>query len=453
MLKKLRKVSLGMSMAATLVVAPLSLQAGAVEGLTESTSAGLEAPNFEHQLVRINTGINFVRLSHDIMMEMPISEDAEWVDKTVANMDMDMVKATLALDEVKNDAYFSTAPITNLILRRPVISMSPAIIRLYYVASVMYKNKANSYILDADGNQIMDKDGKPKQNGNEKFHIPDFNEFPDVTNLTTYSKFKDDPKVSLVNVEAKNGNLYTNVESAIIALLPEDLGERAKTALEEKNVVLEEFKLSKANVALLEAWIDDDKHANDPDLENKRKGLALAQEKNTILEEKFNQKKDVYLAILDQGAIQIEANFDANKIPLAKKIDKLLELVDDGAINAISLFTAASIGIYRGLGEVDKEMKAILAAQALTTLVGNQKQFLIERYKRMLVGAVMAIPNVTVGTYYVIAGRGTISTYKDVVGAVIDGAEVQEQAAQDAQEAAKVQEAQEAAEASSTETK
>jgi len=453
MIKRLKKVSLGISIAVALAVAPVSLQAGAGEGLSESSSAAFEAPNFEHQLVRINTGINFTRLSHDIMHNMPISEDAEWVDKTVADMNMDIVKATLALDEVKNDAYFSTAMITNAILRRPTPHMSPAIIRLYYVASVMYKNKSNSYILDEQGNKVLDKDGKPKQNGNEKFHIPDFNEFPDVTNLKTYAQFKDDPNVQLIDVEAKNGNLYKNVETAVLALLPDDLQERAQLALDEKNVILVDFQASRANVALLEAWLDDDKHANDPDLENKKKGLELAKAKNDALEEQYNKKKDIYLAILDQGALQIEADFDASKVPLARKTEKLLELVDDGAINAISLFGAAMIGIYRGYGEVDKEMKAILAAQALTTLIGNQKQFLIERYKRMVIGSIMAIPNISVGTYYITAGRGTISTYKDVVGAVVDGAEAQEAAQKEAQEMAKAHEAEEAAKAPSTETK
>ena len=455
MLKRLKKVSLGMSMVAALVVAPSSLQAGVGEGLSESTSAMLEAPNFEHQLVRINTAINFTRLSHDIMHDMPISEDAEWVDKTVANMNQEMYRQVQALDEVKNDAYFSTVMITNIILRRPMVTMSPAIMRLYYVASVMYKNKANSYILDADGQKVLDKNGKPKQNGNENFHLPDFNEFPDVSNLKTYAQFKADPKVALIEVEAKNGNLYKNVEAAILGLLPDDLEEKAELALAERNEVLVDFQASRSNVAVQEAWLDDDKHLNDPDLENKKKGLETAKAKNEALEKKYNEKKNAYLAILDQGALQIEADFDESKVPLARKTEELLELVDDGAINAASLLAAASAGIVikGGYNEIGNEMKAIAAAQLLTSLVGNQKQFLIERYKRMVVGAVMAIPNIAVATYYIAAGRGTISTYKDVVGAVVDGAEAKEAAEKEAAEMAKAHEAEEAAKAASTETK
>jgi len=453
MLKRLKKVSLGMSMVAALVVAPISLQAGVGEGLSESSSAAMESPNFEHQLVRINTGINYIRISYDIMLEMPISEDAEWADLCVRTMDKKMVTDTLALDDVKNDAYFSTVMITNLILRRPVPPMSPAIIRLYYVASVIYKNKANSYILDEAGEKVIGSDGKAKQNGNQNYHIPDFNEFPDVTNLDTFVKFKKDSKVSLIKVEAKNGNSYTNVAKAIIALLPDSLQDKAKESRAELLVAREEVASTKGEVAVLEVWLDDEKNAGSPDIADKKEGLEVAKKKNEMAEKVYDEKEDIYFSILDQGALQIEADFDVSKVPLAKKVDNLLGLVDDGAINAGSLFTAAMIGIYRGLGEYDKELKAILVAQALTTLVGNQKQFLIERYKRMLVGTLMAIPNIAVGSYYLASGRGAISTYKDVVGAVLDGAEAQEEAAKAAAEAAKVQEAEEAAKAPSTETK
>ncbi len=453
MFKRLKKVSLGISMVAALAVAPLSLQAGVGEGLSESSSAMLEAPNFEHQLVRINTGVNFIRLTSDVMLEMPISEDAEWADLCVRTMDKKMVVDTLALDDVKNDAYFSTVMITNLLLRRPVISMSPTIIRLYYVASVIYKNKANSYVLDEAGEKIMGKDGKPKQNGNQNYHIPDFNEFPDVTNMDSFVKFKKDPKVSLIEVEAKNGNSYANVAKAIIALLPDSLQDKAKESRAELLVAREEVASTKGEVALLETWLDDEKNAGNPEKADKEAALEVAKKKNEMAEKAYDEKEEIYFSILEQGALQIEADFDASKVLLAKKIDNLLSLADDGAINAGSLFAAAMVGIYRGLGEYDKELKAILAAQALTTLVGNQKQFLVERYKRMLVGTLMAIPNIAVGSYYLASGRGAISTYKDVVGAVLDGAEAQEEAAKAAAEAAKVQEAEEAAKAPSTETK
>lgn len=428
---RLKKITINISII-VLLISPTFLFSGKVEGLSESSSALAEAPNFEHQLVRINTAINYTRLSNDIMKNMPISEDAKWVDKTVATMDSSMVSHTLALDEVRNDAYFSTALLTNVILRRPVPHISPTIIRLYYIASVIYKNKSN---------------------GHPKFHIPDFNEFPDIKDIKTYAKFKENPKVQLIDVEAKNANLYENVEAAILSLLPDNLQERAELALDEKNIALNDYQDSMANVAVLESWLNDNKHLYNPDRKDKQRALLLSKEKNNILEENFNNKKDIYLAILDKAALEIESNFDTDKIPLAKKIDKLLELVDDAAINSISLFTAAGIGIYKGYSEVDKEIKAILKAQALSSLVGNQKIYLIERYKRMLVGTVTAIPNVSIGTYYVLADRSTISTYKNVVGAVLEGAEARDAAIEQTQEDTQVNKAQEAAEASSTETK
>jgi len=200
MIKRLKNTVIGLSIVAAIAIAPSSLQAGAMEGLTESTSAGLESPNFEKQLVRINTGINFVRLGSDVMESMPISEDSEWVDKVVANMDADMVRETMNLKEVKTDAYFSTVTLTNGILGRLDVPMSPAMIRLYYVASVIYKNESNLYKKDANnqfeldekgnkiplffkkddkGEFILDKAGK--KIADIDYIIPDMNEFPDVT--------------------------------------------------------------------------------------------------------------------------------------------------------------------------------------------------------------------------------------------------------------------------------
>lgn len=407
MLKKIKNTVLGLSLVASMAISPSSLNAGVAEGLSESTSAGLEAPNFEHQLVRINTGINFIRLSADILENMPISEDAEWVDKVVANMDMDMINSTLALDEVRNDAYFSTAMLTNLILHRPVLHMSPIIIRLYYVSSVVYKNKSN---------------------GHPDFHMPDMNEFPDITNLKTYTRFKENEKVAMIDVEAKGGNLYKNVDAAILALLPESSKEAAEEANSEFLVARENLRAAIQNVEVIDLWINDEKNSGNPDMASRKQDLETAEAKKDEVEGLYDEKKNIYFAILDKGAEAIEANFDPSKVALAKKVDKLLEFVDDGAINAISLFTAASIGIYKGYGEVDKELKAILLAQAATNLVGNQKMFLIQRYERMFKGTLLAIPNVTLGTYVLGAARGKISTYKNVVEAVLDGAEAMNEA-------------------------
>jgi len=230
-------------------------------------------------------------------------------------------------------------------------------------------------------------------------------------------------------------------------MLPDAMQESANSAYDEFMEQREIFEVSASKVQLIEAWLDDEKNEGNPDMDNRRKGLEVAEAEEKKEEAVFNDKKNVYLAILDKGADAIEANFDPSDVILAQKIDKLLEVVDDGAINAVSLFTAAGIGITRGYGEIGNEMKAILAAQALTSLVGNQKQFLIERYERMLTGTLLAIPNVAVGTYYVVAGRGKISTYKDVVEAVLDGAKVMEESSQAQVLEQKIEEAQPTAQA------
>jgi hypothetical protein len=64
-----------------------------------------------------------------------------------------------------------------------------------------------------------------------------------------------------------------------------------------------------------------------------------------------------------------------------------------------------------------------MVAQGLTDLVGNQKQYIGERYERMLTGTLLAVPNIGIGTYYAIAQSSSVGKYQDVVAAVLAGEE------------------------------
>ena len=93
------------------------------------------------------------------------------------------------------------------------------------------------------------------------------------------------------------------------------------------------------------------------------------------------------------------------------------------------MFTSATAGLVRGHGTVSDEMKAIVAAQALTNLVGNQKQFLVQRYERMAVGAIMAVPNIGIGLYMAGAQSSEAGKYQGIVNAILEGAQAEEEAA------------------------
>ena len=404
MLKTIKKSSFGLSLVALMAITTSSLYAasagGVFEGTSESTSALIEDPSFESQLNRINVGVNLVRINTDILENMPVSQDSKWVDEVIAPVTHKKRQELYKLDDVKNDAYYSTAALTNAILGRRAMVMSPLNLRLYLQASVIYKNDIN---------------------GHSNNNLPDMNTFPDITDTKTYVTFKSDDKVKMIDVEATSGNLYSNVEAAVISLLPEDLQEGVSSAKDDYEIAKENVGASKSEVASIEAWLDDDANIDSTEKAEKNAELEAAKvalsENETVMQEKEN----IYFELLASGAEAIESNFDESKIPLAKKLDSLLDAVDNNALGAISMFTSATAGLTRGMGMLDKELKAIMLAQGLTTLVGNQKQYIDERYRRMLVGSLLALPNITLGTYYAVSQSSKIGKYQDIVNAVLDG--------------------------------
>jgi len=425
------KLSLVVAMVATPSVALAASGAGVVEGSSESTSAGFESPNFEGQIARINIGINFIRLNTDILKRMPVSEDAEWVDKLVSFSSLGSVHKSKSLRE---DPYYSTVGLTNYILHRAAVSVTPLTARLFYEAGVIYKNEANGYqSKDENGNNILDEKGYLTS----EFKTPNMNVFPDISDMTTYVTFQDEKGVAPIDVEAKEGKLYKNVEEATIALLPDDLQEEVQSSKKELEEVNEELNKLVSTIGVLEAWLDDDDNDGSSLVEQKETDLEVAEAEEKLAKERVSAKEDSYFLLLDSGADAVEANFDMSKVALAKKLEKLLDAVDNNALGAISMFTSATVGLVRGTGVIDEEMQAISQAQRLTNLYGNQKQYLGQRYSRMLVGTLMAVPNIAIGTYKAFAQSSVAGKYQNIVNKVLEAAKADEEAKEEAIKAGK----------------
>lgn len=404
MLKNMKKFSLSICLISALAVAPAMLQAssasGFIEGSSESTLALREHPSFERQLVRINTGINLIRINTDIIENMPISQDSSWADKVVSPVNYRLVNN---LDEVKNDEYYSTVILTDRMLGRRSLKMSPLEARLYWQASVIYQNKTND---------------------NPNYVIPNMNVFPDISDSKSYTTFKQDSKVAIIKVEASSGNLYKNVEEAVLSLLPEDLQESAASSKDEYIDARDELGKATSEFKSIEVWLADDANAQSPERAEKLEEFEVATAVKNEKEKIFSDKEEIYFEVLAGATEAIESNFDASKIPLAKKLKNLLDAVDNNAFGAVSMFTSATIGLVRGVPMVDKELEVMHRAQALVSLVGIKKQFLGERIKRMATGTLLAVPNIFIGSYYAKSQTSKISKYQDIVETVLSGAEV-----------------------------
>ena len=397
MLNILKRSSVKLSLVAALAITPsIALGAssgGFLESSTEMTQAAIEPANYEAQIVRINTGINMVRINTDILENMAISVDSEWVEKVIAPLDY---KAVSQLPAVKNDAYYSTVGFTNQLLGRTSISLTALGARLYQEANAIYKE------------------------------MPNMNVFPDITNTKTFVTFKD---VELIDVEAKTGNLYKNVEEATISLLPEDMKEEAIAAFTEYKEAREALIEAKTKTGEIEAWLDDDKNDGSSETAAYEEKLTVAEAAEEEAEKTVDTKEEIYFTSLKNGAKALESNYDASKLPLAKKLEKLLDTVDNNALGATGSFAAAVIGLRKGGGVYDQEVAAIdQAIMNNTNLNSPAYKALNERKSRMLMGSLMALPDIAIGTYYAAKQSSLAGEYQQIVSVIIEAGQAEEEA-------------------------
>jgi hypothetical protein len=388
MLKVIQKITIKSSLI-LLVFVNSTLGKGFVDISSESTFVLMEAPNFEGQLVRINIGVNLIRLNTDILENMPISVDSTWVDDIAKEIDMHSIRNFSA---VKNDPYYSTVHFTNSLLDRGIhISLTPLGARTFHQANIIYKT------------------------------IPNMNIFPNISDAKTFMIFKD---VEIIDVEAINDNLFKNVEEATISLLPEDMIERVLGTKEEYKEAKIAFGKAEDKVGDLKIWLNDEKNDNTSEIKIYKEYLELAETEAKKEKEIFNLKEEIYFKVLKNGALSLEVNYDKTKLPLAKKLEKLLNIIDDNAMGATSMFLSSMVGLTRGLVEFERELLAINKAIIYFNMNSSSYGNLQIRQVRMLTGTLMAIPNIGVASYYALKQSNLASKYQMIVDKIIEAGKI-----------------------------
>ena len=437
MLNQIKKSTIKLSLVAAMAITPLSLLAAngsaVIDGTSESTSALLEGPNVEQQINRINVGIAMVRVNTVILNEMPISGDSAWVDELTAPMTNEMYSKVRNSPAVINDPYFSTAALTNAILNRPAIGLSPLNARLYLILNTIYKNPTN-----APANNKKAYDG---------YSIPDIYALPSFDNMASFINFEKEnngKKVEKIEVNAAQFDRFNNVELATISLAPKKYQTKLKDAMNDYTKAKFSVAETEGAIKSAEAKLDDDKNINSPKRSKWEETVTIKNAELKELEVALDTADTTYTKLMEEAALEIESfikdDFMNKYVPLAKKLEKLLDTVDNNAIGAGSMFASATAHLVKnGLGTLDKELQALNIAQALTNLVGNQKQFISTRLARFGKGALMALPNIAIGSYYAIKQSSEAGRYQIIVNKVLEIAEAQAEA--DKAEAEAAQEA------------
>lgn len=372
----------------------------------------MEGPNVEQQINRINVGIAFIRLNTVILNEMPISGDSKWADDLTTVMTTEMYTKIRSSDAVRNDPYFSTAMLTNLILQRAALSLTSLNARLYLQLNTIYKNSSNETTTDE----------------HKRYSIPDIYELPAFTNMSTFTNFgsiNNGKEVSKIEVDAIQYEKYANLEEAAISLTPRKYQQQLLQSRQDYKKAKKDVLKTEGDIVILQEWFKDDANFYHPQRESKHDSLKVAKETLKILKMSLDEADEIYTLLIKDAVSQIEAfqgdDYLVQALPLAKKLDKLLATVDNNALATLSLFASATTHLTKnGLGTLDQEIRALMIAKGARQLVRNQKAFLIQRLSRMTKGALMALPNISIGSYYALKQIREVSRYQTIVDKVLD---------------------------------
>jgi hypothetical protein len=439
---KFRKELASLSIVASLMLAPSLVYAegtgGFASGSSESVSALLEPANVEKQLVRINDGINLIRLNNIIINKMPISPEAKWVDETVQDLNPEIKTKVESMKHVQTDPYLSTVKLTNEILGIPTITqLSPV--------AYVFHNRLSA---------VYDR-------------MPDLYAMPSITSMNSYIEFGGNGKLK-TKIEASKGNRYDNATAAVMALLPKSYNKTLKNQFKTFENKQAEYLKIESDIGKLEAWLDDDKNVNNPKRAKQEEQLKIKKEEAKLAEKAVDEAEEIYFTTLENAALEIESNFDRKSVPLARKLDKLFATVDANAVGAISLFGVATGHIIKNsIGTLSQELDALRIAKqnlsvntvqnnlmiignnAKVTINVNDKSKLVAQQQAALnlratilaKNALFALPNIAIGSYYATKQIRFAGKYQGIVGKVLEIAEAEE-------EAAKLAEAEKVADAS-----
>lgn len=389
----------------------VSLLANAyVNGSSETTFALLEPPNVETQLNRIDIGINVIRINNVLLNDVPISADATWIDNII-NPPKGTYMAISRSPLMTDDPFYTTVGLSNTApgLKSLAFGVETPITSSFFEQIIaIYKNPFNT-------------------KGERAYKFPDVHAFANVLDPSTFTSFPEGKEGELIEVQAIRSRLYKNISEAVLELCSLDDQDELKEARANYQESVRQASTIESRIASLQAWINDRKNSSKSgEKEEKKEEIGIKEVELDRAKTKLEQDKDIYEEVLKKAADTIDDNIDVEKIPLAKKINALLQIISSNTAQALSMFGAATLSFTKnGFNTLDQEIAAITWAMAITK--SKQKHLFLEyRMKRLLVNSVLAIPNIAAGIYQASAQSFEVDYFEKITSAYVKAGKILE---------------------------
>lgn len=409
------------------LIALITLMSGCAS-LKEGFASQMEVPTLEKQVNRVAIGMTVVRQNNMMAYKMPISADALWPQKISAEL-TDIQKQSIA-DTLQKDPYFATAHYTDPLQRN-------------MLGSTATMNQFGSYGHFAAMllNQSISPITYRAIQKTEIFYGKNYKDWPNIFNydnsVDDFLEFKGGNKAI---VEAISGDIYQNLDEALISLTPIDMQKDLESTQINMLDTYDEVASLKSQKAQNESRLKyDEAQAKTKDKKvgyvfldygeklEIRQELLVLDEKIKEAESLADEHEKVYFTLLDNAVVAIQNDInldDKDYVNLAKNINIVSKEMQIGAVEAYASFGLALTNIVSNDIIMKFPTELVSLAIAKMYVPSNLQNKYNKRVLRIVENSLYLLPNIFMGTYYASKQIALSQKYQDITEIIIQAYEV-----------------------------
>jgi hypothetical protein len=409
-MKNIKKIVLN---SAAITIAALVVSG--CSAIQEGLASQVEVPTLEKQANRVAVGMAIVKENNILENKLAFSSDAKW--PILVTQDRDDNETKILNMALMNDPYYSTVHYTKAIQRQMLGSgqlmnslgsygnvigsladqtVSPLEYLAFHKLNILFANPALK---------------KPEQYATQEEFIKAKTKYwPDIFKYNTdISKILEFEKGKIIEIEAATGDVYPNIHKAVLALAPVNLSKDLESGQLDYLDSIEKVAKLEGKLGEIKNQLDSGKDSSGEIMLSEEQKATLNEEL-AVLEEQLkeansisDEKEAVYFELLSQMSVALESEInidDENYVKLARNINLIATELQDSATQAYTLFGIATTQLLgnNALANFPKELESLAVAKASIPL--NLQDKYNERMQRLVINALVILPNMGMGIYY-----------------------------------------------------